>query len=733
MAVVVVALAAIACDLRDHATPVPPGPASSSPQEAAALAPDAGTSRQLEWAEAVRRERWPEAARQIDALPGPSKARPEVLYARARVALAMGDGRLALASLLGLERGLPLLAADIQRWRAEAESMVGPYGEAAAYFVARTTPDAWLKAATAFERGGELPHARAQCDRVLASEHRSRLQEAAARAIRARIAEDTSDGTTATTDARWIAVHAPDAPSAKDADLAVARLSPDRALTAAELMVRAHALADAGKTDDALRALDRVVLAPPPKVTRLEELHARADILYKTRGRSLEAAKVLEECAAAGGPHALEDDFHSARALARADHDDEAIARMTLIARHHANTTWGDEAQYFLSYLHLLHGDWKVAASGFDEYAQRYPNGVERREAARNRGIAHLMNQDFTTARKLFEQVAAEETEPLAAARSLSMAALGALRDGDRLHAVARWSEIARSHPLSWPALVARTRLAEAGAPVPPVFESSSPAAASTEPFPVPLPPPVELLHDVGLDGDAETALEERESVVSAHAPAGRSIEALCAAYGKVGRAKRRFQITRQIPNAFLAAAPNPSTRWAWECAYPEPYSDEVFESAGAGAAAASLVYAVMRQESNFDPDAVSPAHAIGLMQILPETARAVASSIPVPYDESRLPVPETNIALGARYLRDLRGRLGDQIPLAVSAYNGGEDAIVRWLGRAPDMDLDVFVERIPFAETRAYVARVLGNYARYEYLRGGDAGIPSVSLDLKK
>jgi soluble lytic murein transglycosylase len=696
------------------------------------VGPETGVPRPLDWADAVRRENWSEAALRIDALPSPLRTKPEVLYARARVALSMGDAKLALSSLRGLEEGLPLLAADIQRWRAEAESIIGPYGDAAAYFATRSTPDAMLKAAVAFERAGEPARGRAQSERLLANEHRTRLQEATARAIRARLSEAAGDKTTAALDARWVAIHAPDSPSSKEADLAVARLSPDHALTAEELMTRARALADAGRTDDSLRALDRVASAPAPKVTRLDELHERADILYKTRGRSLEAAKVLDECAAAGGPHATEDDFHAARALARADHDDEAIARMTLIARHHPNTTWGDEAQYFVSYLHLLHGDWKTAASGFDVYAEKYPTGVERREALRNRAIAHLMNQSFTTARKLFEQLAAEESDPLASARALSMAALGALRDGDRLHAIARWSEVARSHPLSWPALVARTRLAEAGAPVPPVFESSEPGA-SAAPFPVPLPPPVELLHDIGLDGDAESALEERESVVTAHAPAGRSIEALCAAYAKVGRAKRRFQITRQIPSAALASAPNAATRWAWECTYPEPYADEVFEDAQGDEGTASLVYAVMRQESNFDPDAVSPAHAVGLMQILPETARTVASSIPVPYDDSRLPVPETNIALGARYLHDLRGRLGDQLALAVAAYNGGEDSIQRWLGRAPGMDLDVFVERIPFAETRAYVARVMGNFAHYEYLRKGDAGVPSVSLSMKR
>jgi soluble lytic murein transglycosylase len=727
---VLVTLAALSCDGANHASAVSARTAPSNPSDAALVGPDAVSS-QLGWAEAVRRERWPEAAQQMDTLPDVVRSKPEVLYARARVALAMGDAKLALSLLRELEQGLPLLAADIQRWRAEAQSTIGPYGEAATYFAARTTPDAMLKAAVAFERAGEGARGRAQCDRLLATDHRTRLQEASGRGIRARIAEAAGDRTTAATDARWIAVHAPDAAGAKDADLALARLSADRALTGDELMTRAHALADAGRTDDSLHALDRVASAPPPKVTRLDELHARADILYKTRGRSLEAARVLDECAAAGGPHALEDDFHAARALARADHDDEAISRMTLIARHHPSTTWGDEAQYFVSYLHLLHGDWKAAASGFDEYAQRYASGVERREALRNRAIAHLMNQSFTTAKKLFEQVAAEETDPLAAARALSMAALGALRDGDRLHAIARWSEIARSHPLSWPALVARTRLAEAGAPVPPVFEGAE-AGANLGQFPVPLPPPVDLLHEIGLDGDAEIALEERENVVTAHAPAGRSLEALCAAYGKVGRAKRRFQITRQIPSAALASAPNAATRWAWECAYPEPYADEIFENAGSDEAA-SLVYAVMRQESSFDPDAVSPAHAVGLMQLLPETARAVASSIPLPYDDTRLSVPDTNIALGARYLRDLRGRLGDQLALAVAAYNGGEDSIQRWLLRAPGMDLDVFVERIPFAETRGYVARVMGNFARYEYLRKGDAGVPSLSLLMKR
>jgi soluble lytic murein transglycosylase len=150
---------------------------------------------------------------------------------------------------------------------------------------------------------------------------------------------------------------------------------------------------------------------------------------------------------------------------------------------------------------------------------------------------------------------------------------------------------------------------------------------------------------------------------------------------------------------------------------------------AGAKEAAASLAYAVMRQESNFDPEAISQAHAVGLMQLLPETAAAISSTRHLAYDDGRLTVPEVNILLGVLYLEDLRTRFDDRLALTVAAYNAGEDAILRWLGRAGGMDLDVFVERIPFSETRTYVARVMGNFARYEYLRKGEAGVPNVAL----
>ena len=700
------------------------------------------------WVDDVRKQRWADAAAKLDALPEAEQRRPETRYVRGRVAFSLGDSPKAASLLEGIGTSLPLLASDIERRLAQARLASGPYEKAAAYFGAHATPSSFLLAAAAFEKAHDSYRARGLCQRVVGFAQKSRLEEAEARACELRLSRGPDSRTLDAGDARWISVHAPDSPWGKEAEEALQRLAPSHPLLGEELLIRAQILADAGRTDDALKALDHVANAPPPKVPHLTELRLRGDILYRTRGRALEASRVLDESASIGGSHSLEDSFHAARALARADSDDEAARRLAMIARNHRGTRWGDEAQFFVPYLALLHGKWREAAAGFDEYARSYPKGVERRDAEHGGALAHMMNEDYATARRLFEEVAAEESDPLAAVRARELAAYASLKDGDRLHAVAGWTAILRDYPLSWAALVARARLAEIDAPLPPWVEPHG-AWGATAPFTVELPPPVDLLHRVGFDADAEAALHEREGIVFGAAPAGRGLEALCAAYGLIGRAKRRFHLISQIPLDALRSEPGPSNRWAWECAYPTPFADDVrdgvlssrartdtraADAAGDAPADELLAYAVMRQESNFDPDVSSPAHAVGLMQLLPETARTVAGELRLPYDDAALMQPRFNVALGTRYLADLGEKYGSSpatLPLIVAAYNAGDEAVTRWLSRVPKMDIDEFVERIPYGETRGYVARVMGNWAHYEYLKHGEAGVPPLRLAL--
>jgi soluble lytic murein transglycosylase len=118
-------------------------------------------------------------------------------------------------------------------------------------------------------------------------------------------------------------------------------------------------------------------------------------------------------------------------------------------------------------------------------------------------------------------------------------------------------------------------------------------------------------------------------------------------------------------------------------------------------------------------------------MQLLPETARTVAEEMGLPADDARPTNPRYAIRVAARLLHKLLEQFRGDVPLAVAAYNGGAESVERWSSRASGLQLDTFVERIPFRETREYVARVMGNLARYAYLAKGEDGVPRVELEL--
>lgn len=127
------------------------------------------------------------------------------------------------------------------------------------------------------------------------------------------------------------------------------------------------------------------------------------------------------------------------------------------------------------------------------------------------------------------------------------------------------------------------------------------------------------------------------------------------------------------------------------------------------------LVLALIRQESLFDPKALSPASAFGLMQLLPSTAARAAtrSGLPPPQPK-KLFEPDLNVALGTHHLKGLLQRYSNNLVKAIAAYNAGQAAVARWEKRIPTDDDEEFIERIPYRETRLYVKLVLRNHRNY-------------------
>ena len=152
-----------------------------------------------------------------------------------------------------------------------------------------------------------------------------------------------------------------------------------------------------------------------------------------------------------------------------------------------------------------------------------------------------------------------------------------------------------------------------------------------------------------------------------------------------------------------------------------------------------ALVHGLIRRESEFDPEAISPAGARGLMQLMPATARGVARQEGMPYQLSRLTEdPDYNIRLGSRFLADLIAQFDGSYALAIVAYNAGPSRVTRWIERFGDPrrgDIDVidWIERIPIYETRNYVQRVLEDVQVYRLRLGGAPTIGSLEADLAR
>jgi soluble lytic murein transglycosylase len=210
-------------------------------------------------------------------------------------------------------------------------------------------------------------------------------------------------------------------------------------------------------------------------------------------------------------------------------------------------------------------------------------------------------------------------------------------------------------------------------------------------------------------------------------APEGEAIDpdlswALALLYERAGSTNLSQKLVQGKLTDWLARWPVGGWRKAWEVAFPRPHYGIVQREAKKNEVAEALIYGVMREESVFDARAVSHADAFGLMQLIRPTAQHFAKKLKIPVSDALLLRPQTNIALGSRVLRDYQAQFPLNPLLAIPAYNAGPGRPRRWLAERPNADFDVWVELIPYRETRRYTKRVLASRGVYSLLYG-DAG----------
>jgi soluble lytic murein transglycosylase len=225
--------------------------------------------------------------------------------------------------------------------------------------------------------------------------------------------------------------------------------------------------------------------------------------------------------------------------------------------------------------------------------------------------------------------------------------------------------------------------------------------------------------------GFYDEAANEAKVLVAASPEDKKTSAKLALATANLGAGKIKDSIIyaeMMCNNAILCGTTDQLPRNAWNLAYPKAYYKYVSQYSSEFGIDESLVLAVIREESRFNPKTLSWANARGLMQIIPQTGLGVARLVGIrQYRTSKLFEEDTNIRMGCYYLASLLKRFNYNIPYAVAAYNGGPIRVKKWINAwnarvGGDIDLDEFVESIPLSETRRYVQKVMKSY--YEYKR---------------
>lgn len=367
------------------------------------------------------------------------------------------------------------------------------------------------------------------------------------------------------------------------------------------------------------------------------------------------------------------------------------------------------ECDYLAAFLLLDGGDTARSEAALERVADRHPKHARGRDARWLLAIDR-MKRDPVKAAADFGAMA--EATNRADERAPALYWRGRLRLATAPDAArADLQEARRLDPIGYYGWLASARLGEL------------PAEATTGCAPRPMvaatPPEwatrVSLLLDAGLRDAAAAEL----AAVSPKADDGSLIAFLRA----TNQFRRLLQVAGRTPAVALPLSD--ATKAALERHYPIAWPDAL--SGVPASVDRCLVLSLMRRESLFDPEAVSSARARGLLQLLPVTATQVARELGLPAPQpDALHDPTLNVRLAGRYLERLLARFKNPL-LAAAAYNGGPKAVARWLDERSGMELDEFVERIPYRETRHYVKAVGGAWATYGVVYEGR--LPPLSL----
>lgn len=473
-------------------------------------------------------------------------------------------------------------------------------------------------------------------------------------------------------------------------------------LAPAEELVVARAAAESGLPARAISGFARAAAAD---LGSGEDRFAYGTALTRL-GRNGEAA-VQFKLVHGPKPLAALSAYQSARALVRDGQIDKGRAALVEVARKYPNDTAAAASAFFLR-ADLASDDRGDAEARrlHRVVAARYPSSRFAPTSRFRAAMIALLNGEPRVAAQEFEALAERYPGSDETVAATYWAGRAWANVGDSTLARGRWQAVMARDPLSYYAALSARRLG---------IEAWIPLAA-TDSFPA--DPELDrqvsraaLLARLGLAAEARWELDRLARSTDS---SPERLLAIANAFRSQGLASQAIQLARR---ALVRGAPSDAR--TYRLIYPVVHEDALLAEAAEHRLDVSLIAALIRQESNFNPGATSPAGARGLAQVMPELGERLARDLAYPvWDPVLLYQPDVSIQLGAVHLGELFSRY-DQRAHILAAYNAGTSRVERWFKRIGVEDPEVFAERISFVETRDYVRIIQRNEDIYRALYG--------------
>jgi soluble lytic murein transglycosylase len=517
-------------------------------------------------------------------------------------------------------------------------------------------------------------------------------------------------------------------PISAEADAAYAELkklaissqpTPGQLKTRADLLMKARRYADAADEYHEL-----AIHAAPAE--RPAAALALADALHRS-GRNREAKTELASLSGAS-PDQLAERLYILGEVAWASDENDAFYRTVDELRQSAPASlWLESALLSAANLHLVHREFDQALDSFRELQQRFPTGARASYAHWKAAWLTLRQGRKDEAKKQFEEQITLYPTGNETSNALYWRARLAEEDRDVAMARAFYQKLSDRYRNYYYAELGRERLknlpAAADAPGQYPLLDRIPPLEHAEKIELEDPPNDDLHLQkaklLGNGGLVDFAVRELQAAASQEGGSWAPAET-AQLYTDTGHYDRAIEVMKHsVPSYFAVDIPM-LPRPYWEALFPRPYWSDLKRFSTANNLDPYLVASLIRQESEFNPLAVSRANAVGLMQLLPKTGRVVARQESVKhYNPSQLYTPTVNLELGTRYFRGMVDKFGGSFEHALAAYNAGSDRVEEWMGQGPYRDSPEFVESIPFTETREYVQAIMRNASVYRQLYG--------------